>query len=598
MGCRVAAFVTLLVIIGVDLLTNIAAVPSPEHAAEALAERIAGAGRQRRAALEEDIVPVHRKLDLGYGDIYKFKPTWKGHLEAFAFQSPSDTRLSVKFESVDLHNYAEDTVTAYSGIVPNTELVKSKTTAVNDEIQRKEFRSQMVRLPLLFTTRDPSQTFQEHALVTINRAYFADANQMTVAFEHNALSKGFTALIEVHKVTQPDDTRGRRAELGGMPDPGSFSLCDAPDVISSRQAVTSNKDGVIGTITSHPSFPDEAMNKYNGRMDCKRSINLPSGRVKLEIIQMGLTTAEESCDTAYLEVTDSETGKSVKFCDSSHQGKTYEFSNRIDLKLVPGDWTWDVQGFSIIYSVLKGQKESSENEEDKNPTTSNDKKTAGPDISIFDQRKDIPKAEPISDLETTADTSADTIKTAGKKQNNAAQPLPAIFIISVIVVAILLIIILSAAGAIACYRTHQQDQIINSLTGRLIVDSSENGTSFAPDGSNNSLCQNGCQMNGSMYKSGAADGSITGIVLPGATGIDIARSSVKSKAKAYKPSDETARLLSSSPSGSHDTTNLDNSDSSLSPADGHPPSQPKPETCPVNYAEGSDYVITIDRAAD
>ena len=57
---------------------------------------------------------------------------------------------------------------------------------------------------------------------------------------------------------------------------------------------------------------------------------------------------------------------------------------------------------------------------------------------------------------------------SGESKNaKGNQLLPGFFIISCIVVAILLIVILSAAGAIACYRNHQQEQIITSMHERL-----------------------------------------------------------------------------------------------------------------------------------
>ena len=64
-----------------------------------------------------------------------------------------------------------------------------------------------------------------------------------------------------------------------------------------------------------------------------------------------------------------------------------------------------------------------------------------------------------------AHTQTNVVKppTSKKNASSSGGPYPGLFIISVIVVAILLIIILSAAGAIACYRSHQQEKIINNM---------------------------------------------------------------------------------------------------------------------------------------
>lgn len=172
--------------------------------------------------------------------------------------------------------------------------------------------------------------------------------------------------------------------------------------------------------------------------------------------------------------------------------------------------------------------------------------------------------------------------------------------------AILLIIILSAAGAIACYRTHQQDQIINSLTERMIQ--SENGSpsenSYAVDGSNGSLCQ-GCQVNPvsmiSVSKNGLLtppDGSHASIVQP-VSKLVASGVAVKAKQKyQFNPScEERTNLLDSgSPSTSEDSKPPLQNDQACPAAEIS--ARPRGNTSPILHAvnnHGGDYVITIDR---
>lgn len=76
------------------------------------------------------------------------------------------------------------------------------------------------------------------------------------------------------------------------------------------------------------------------------------------------------------------------------------------------------------------------------------------------------------------DTAQSTLLKQGKASQNEinvvknesdaqSQATPMIFFVCAAVVAILLIVILAVAGIVACMRTHQQDQLISTLTEQL-----------------------------------------------------------------------------------------------------------------------------------
>jgi len=620
MGCRVAAFITLLVIIGLDLLTNIAAVPASQHVAKAREEARASRGnRYRRSTKEQDdVVPIHRREFKAAGESFSLiEGQYSGNgLQAYEFRAPKDTRLSIEFQDIEFNSYSEDTLTAYSGPIPTTEWPKTKTTDFKGELQRKQFKEQMGKLPFLFSTRNPGDTLQEHAVVQLDTPYYADNNELVIAFEHATHGRGFTALIQVHKVAEP--TAQHRRRDGGMEahQAASFPLCSRDPLSEDDTEITQSAltGGVsTGTIISHREYENNSeesrMTKFLDKT-CSRQIKLDDATsIELDIQTMRLTTSSDDCELAFLKVIDhGKGGRTEKFCNDLHENKKYEFSNNIELILATGSWDMDLHGFQIMYTALKSDKDEEQPEIDQSPgQVDHDSQKEEPESTTPQLNRAGMFAEKMARVDSTRSTTQE------------AKPLPAIFIVSVIVVAILLIIILAAAGAIACYRTHQQDEIINSLTEKII----QSNTPSA-DGSMASLCHQ-CHASVHLTPGTLVDSSHGSIVSPLAMGV---AAKAGKGVKKYYACDEQTKLLSSSPSGSEESKPTGRNDRvaaspSISPSTSPEPSQPntRANSCvpatqemdtiePVSRRKSSaahiaeavsntngDYVITIERAS-
>jgi hypothetical protein len=174
--------------------------------------------------------------------------------------------------------------------------------------------------------------------------------------------------------------------------------------------------------------------------------------------------------------------KQVRVCDEDDAAQ-FKFSNHIRLTLTLGTFLSDASGFIMRYNgTIKEEEEQVE------PTVINETTTSVPTPGKSKKMKKTTRTGINQNLDNDQSDISEP-KTAKivevTDKTPPPGPYPGLFIISVIVVAILLIIILGAAGAIACYRNHQQEQIINSMHDRL---SDIHGTGYSPvDGSHTSL---------------------------------------------------------------------------------------------------------------
>lgn len=488
MGCRLVACITVFVIICLELLTNIIAFPSNKFNNNAE-------------------IPIHKR-QLKTGEQYTFKSQDFTDIKTIhAFSADPGEILSIKFESIEIDNPRYDVINVYSGTPQSSSVSeKSKTTDVQSVLTQAQFKDQIKRMPLLISSKSASDTIH-HVLIETDKLYQADSNELTVLFDksHNGQ---FMAMIESRPANKNYDTRNADANsefsrsardptqnagdtVSSSPDVGkSFDLCRSVETHGTgKQGNERIFKRNHGTVISHPEYkslsseskPNLELEKYADTV-CTAEIHA-EGKIKIEVGDIQLSDYDLNCSGQHLlieDLTNTNKIKQVKLCDSD-DALDFQFSNKIRLTLTLGTFLADASGFSLRYNAVIEKPEVEQEEPEK-------------------QREE--KREETRD-ETTVVTST------GKKLKNLIQPvnvqnaevneatefvqqpkvppklLPGFLIISMIVVAILLIVILSAAGAIACYRNHQQEQIITSMHERL---SDIQGTSYSPvDGSHTSL---------------------------------------------------------------------------------------------------------------
>jgi len=176
MGCRLVAFITIIVIICLELGINIIASP---------------ANYATRNNVE---IPIHkRKLKTGESVTFSSDLEQKS---VFTFQADVGQKLSIKFEEIGIDFPREDVINVYSGVPQqvSSSIEKSKTTEVQSTITQAEFKLQTKRMPLLISSKSVKDTIQD-VLIRTDHFYKADANELTVLFDHSS-NGHFTAMVE------------------------------------------------------------------------------------------------------------------------------------------------------------------------------------------------------------------------------------------------------------------------------------------------------------------------------------------------------------------------------------------------------------------
>lgn len=485
MGCRLVACITVFVIICLELLTNIIAFPSNKF-------------NNSNDSVE---IPIHKR-SLKTGEQYTFKSQDFDDIKTIhAFSAEPGEILSIKFENIEIDNPRYDVINVYSG-TPQPVSEKSKTTDVQSVLTQAQFRDQIKRMPLLISSKSASDTIH-HVLIQTDKLYQADSNELTVLFDksHNgqfvAMIESKPAKIKSYQTRKSIDGNDNFSRNARDPttnnndveyDVGkSFSLCEDYQTRKTSQTITSNR----GTITSHPEYkllsPESETNleleKYANSV-CTAEIQA-EGKIKIEVEDIQLSDYDINCSGQHLLIEDLTNNniKEVKLCDSD-DALDFQFSNKIKLTLSLGTFLADASGFRLSYSAVV-EKEPEVVEEQQEPEQRDDDEE---EEKIVTTGKKLKRIQPVNIQNAEIiDGNPPVNKIIKSEGGNNSPPklLPGFLIISMIVVAILLIVILSAAGAIACYRNHQQEQIITSMHEKL---SDIQGTGYSPvDGSHTSL---------------------------------------------------------------------------------------------------------------
>jgi hypothetical protein len=495
MGCRLVACITIAVIICLELLTNIVAVPAQY-------------GNQNDADVH---IPIHkRSIEIDQPYTFESKDQPDDQLKTiYAFSADPKYRLSIKFESIEIDHTRDDVVNVYSGR-PQYTNEKSKTTDVHSVITQAQFKEQTKRMPLLISSKSASDMI-ENVLILTEQFYDADSNELTVLFD-KSFNGQFKAIVEAKEGSflknhggllrnSRDPASSNSDNIVPESDQKSFALCKDfltdefnPNIDSAKaEVLTGYKSGVI---RSHPEFgstEDDSMKieRYANSV-CKAEIKAEQP-ISIDVTDIKLADYDLQCTGHNLLVEnlgcengiDSECTNEVRICDENDKG-LWKFSNHVRLTLTLGTFLSDASGFRLTYKVDEPKEITKEAVEE---TTTGKKKTQKVSRSNIleaqiEENPDVSEQAPTKPQTTTVVKAKTSSKNTG-----GGGPYPGLFIISVIVVAILLIIILSAAGAIACYRNHQQEQIINNMHERLSDIQGTTGYSqYSPvDGSNASL---------------------------------------------------------------------------------------------------------------
>lgn len=473
MGCRLVACLTIVVIICLELLTNIVAIP---------------ANYGQNSDVTE--IPIHKRSVKN--DIVEFNNNdASAGIDIYTFTAEPGHELSIKFKQINIEFPADDVINIYSG-TPEVVIDKSKTTEVQATITQAQFKQQTKRMPLLISSKRASGAFnQENVLIQTDQFYTADSNELTVMFNRNSFgSSGFTALVESRPIPQSEtllrrisrDGAGSSQSDAGLRGGNSFPLCKivAGGGLDKMEKSIENR----GTIRSHSEYnpevgTDDAQIPLDYKdMWCSHEIE-SDGPIKITVNDMKLSDYDPNCAANHLEIIDlTDSTNTLKLCDTDDTGD-WEFSNNIKLTLKLGAFLSDAGGFLLQFNGVKDSpkkivKDLSKEKEAKL------KKAQVLQEGIKDEVSDATNQE-----NNEKPSKQPAVETKKGEEDAAQKPMPAILIVSTIVVAILLIIILSAAGAIACYRNYQQEKIINSMHERL---SDIHGPGYTPvDGSHNSL---------------------------------------------------------------------------------------------------------------
>lgn len=488
MGCRLFACLTIVVIICLELLINIVAIPANYGQNSDLAE-----------------IPIHKRAVKS--DIIEFNENdATAGIDIYTFTAEPGQELTIKFKQINIEFPADDVINIYSG-APEVVIDKSKTTEVQATITQAAFKQQTKRMPLLISSKRASGAFnQENVLIQTDQFYTADSNELTVMFNRNSFgTSGFTALVEARPIPESDSMLRRASRDGAASSQSdasfaragySFELCKIlGDGLESNAGKVEKSNANRGTVTSHTEYnPDVGIDDAQIPLDykdmtCSHEIE-SEGPIKISVRDMKLSDYDPSCAANHLEIQDLAADSSVmnvKLCDSDDIG-TWEFSNNIKLTLKLGAFLSDAGGFLLQFNGTKDAKKeivkdlSKPNKQEKLIQTQLDDEEQKVIITEESEESESSNKAPQNEVNKATNSQQ---KQSGGDLNGAQKPMPAILIVSTIVVAILLIIILSAAGAIACYRNYQQEKIINSMHERL---SDIHGPGYTPvDGSHNSL---------------------------------------------------------------------------------------------------------------
>jgi len=501
MGCRLVACITIAVIICLELLTNIVAFPAQY-------------GNQN----SEDVqIPIHkRSIEIDQPYTFESKDQPVDQLKTiYAFSADPKYRLSIKFESIEIDHTRDDVVNVYSGM-PQYTNEKSKTTDVHSVITQAQFKEQTKRMPLLISSKSASDMI-ENVLILTEQFYDADSNELTVLFD-KSFNGQFKAIVEAKEGSflknhggllrnSRDPASSNSDNIVPESDKKSFALCKEigtnefnPNTDSAKAEVLTGYKG--GIIKSHPEFDprssgDDSMEieKYANSV-CKAEIKADQP-ISIDVTDIKLADYDLQCTGHNLLVEDLGCGngigadctKEIRICDEDDKG-TWKFSNHVRLTLTLGTFLSDASGFMMTYTVSEPPKLREATEEKKKETTTgkkNGQKVLRSNIleANIEENSDFSEQAPLK-----AQTQTTVVKppTSKKNASSSGGPYPGLFIISVIVVAILLIIILSAAGAIACYRSHQQEKIINNMQEHFSDIQTTGYSQYSPvDGSHTSL---------------------------------------------------------------------------------------------------------------
>lgn len=458
MGCRVAAFTAIVVIVILELIST-AALP---------------AIRSKRS---DEEVPVHhmttnsaslklKVYDKGFGTVhidgtdskesdYPLSTPFpsRSAIEDYRFRSDAGTHIKVKFNAFNISQKPyEDYLSGYSGF---PSLKSSEVDQRNDEDS-----------PLIFTTiQDDKQS--DATVIKADDEFETYGNELRIIFVHSYRDGGDRDAFDIELVAVPSPTP-QRARLQGRELFGDtttttnsrYNVCSAEDNDPTKlDLVSSSQDS--GTITSHASFTNPGAESGTGISEIPYKLSSRNCRLDIladeddEItfivqyisIDTGLTDRGD-CKNNYFSISGEDSNKNNKTTGPLCNGKAALYGPfygpLIIIQFVTDTWfeaDEKHKGFWMTYT-----------------------------------RKKKVQMEDDMVTETTEITSTTKPNTEQRKEELPDLP-PAIFYIGATVVALLLIVVLSVAGVVACMRTHQQDQLISLLTER-IADS----THYSPVG--------------------------------------------------------------------------------------------------------------------
>lgn len=443
MSCRIAAFTFVVCIILLELLCFSLAKPAHELRAENK-ERI------KRETSDGNYHPAIEIPKIGQKRVLSVKSydTDGGKLQVL------DADRKELIQSIDL---SVDAVHNNRDIFPirsqNENNVLKITFKEFNLVNQKEYINLYDQEFKLLTSNENGNVYR-YPLVEKGDVYYSDGSKLNLEFYHgyfNDGDKGESFEIEVEQIEyEPIKNRASKRDnddTSKLQKNSHFNLCDlqsknlasgkltaTPLDFTSFGHDTSKLTGEIWSTSEYQEDPDTEI--PSDIYSCSVEFKVNTGdAMKFDIKQMHISQDQGgSCranklvfsgDTVYEYCHGQE--KNIKITPTDNK-ITVTFHHR-------GDEFVAANGFWFSYQVLK-KEETDGNQESNEPS------------------------EPTPQAEIT-----EKVRTLQQAKIN--DPTPMIFFIGAAVVAILLIVILAVAGIVACMRTHQQDQLINTLTEQL-----------------------------------------------------------------------------------------------------------------------------------
>lgn len=432
MSCRIAAFAAILCIILLELLTCSLAKPAHELRSEALHERIkrssySGNVHNKAIKISENKQTLKISaydnlkgaiLTIENGDEmeqYPFEPS-EANTDIFKIETADRTRgLKFKFKNFNLLNPSKEWINIY------------------DHQQGKQNKFKMLT--------SKKGEYDNSPLVEEGNEYYSDGNALDFEFHHGYYNEKQVFEIDVESVQYAEPSRLPRSHTSDINTykgiENHFYLCQDDGNQHQIKKINGESAGQLqGEIWSTSGFQEDELSYISEDIHkCSVEFQLDEGdKIEFKTKKVAISNDEAFCSQSKITIKGNDAENSFCSVDDKVIETEADQDGKIKLEFIH-EISAIAYGFWLEYRVKKKEQKILTN-------TTN---------SSFKQGK----------------ANENEVNAIKNKTDGLSQATPMIFFVCAAVVAILLIVILAVAGIVACMRTHQQDQLISTLTEQL-----------------------------------------------------------------------------------------------------------------------------------